>query len=119
MTERAAPRPRASRRELRAWAWVAGGLALVTPWAAVDAPVASASHERRPVLVLRKVTRRVIVTHPAQPAGVRYVYVNGPSSSGSGSGGSGSGGSGSGGSSGGSSAGSGGSSPPTTSTGGS
>ena len=81
MTEERAPRARASRRELRAWAWVAGGLALMAPWAAVaDAPEASAGGEGRPVLVVRKITRRVIVTHPAQPAGVQYVYVNGGSS---------------------------------------
>jgi len=105
MTERRARRTRATRRELRAWAWVAGGLALVAPWAAVaDAPEAATGHDERPVLIVRKVTRRVVITHPAQPAGVRYVYVNGPSSSSSRSGSSGS---------------AGGAPPPTTSTGGS
>ena len=111
MTEKRAPRARATRRELRAWAWVAGGLALIAPWAAVaDAPEASAGSEKRPVLIVRKVTRRVVITYPAQPAGVQYVYVNGPSSgSGSSSSSSSSSSSGS----------SGGAPPPTTTTGGS
>ena len=113
MTERRPPRARATRSELRAWAWVAGGLALVTPWAAVaEAPDASAGHEKRPVLIVRKVTRRVVVAHPAEPAGVQYVYVNGPSSSGGGSSTSSSSSSSSGNSGGGAP-------PPTTSTGGS
>ena len=85
---------------------MAGGLALVAPWAAVADPPEAAGHEKRPVLIVRTLTRRVIITHVAQPAGVQYVYVNGPSSSSSGS------------SSGGSSGGSG-APPPTTSTGGS
>ena len=86
MTERS-PRARATRRELRAWAWVAGGLALVAPWAAIAEPPQEArARGDRPVVVVRKITRRVIVTHPAEPAGVRYVYVNGPSSGGSSSG---------------------------------
>jgi hypothetical protein len=86
---------------------VAGSLALVAPWAAVVDPPEAAGSEERPVLIVRKVTRRVVITHPAQPAGVQYVYVNDPSSSSIGS------------SSAGSSSGSGGTPAPTTSTGGS
>jgi hypothetical protein len=86
---------------------VAGGLALVAPWTAVADRPEAAGNERRPVLIVRKVTRRVVITHPTQPAGVQYVYVNGPSPSSSGS------------SSGGSSSGSGGAPLPTSSTGGS
>lgn len=109
MTERPAKRPRASRRELRAWAWVAGGIALVAPWSTIaDAPTAAATKEPRPVLVVRKVTRRVIVTHPAQPAGVQYVYAASPSGSSSSSSSSTS-----------STSSNGGGAPPTTSTGGS
>ncbi|HET7236754.1 MAG TPA: hypothetical protein VFK59_10030 [Actinomycetota bacterium] len=80
MTDRA-PRARATRSELRAWAWVAGGLALVAPWAAIAASPTSTGDGERPTVVVRRVTRRVIVTHPTQPAGVRSVAVGGGSSS--------------------------------------
>jgi len=82
MTERGR-RPRASRRELRAWAWVAGGLALVAPWAVISGspPPAAAADGKRPVTVIRRITRRVIITQPAQPADVRYVYASSPSGS--------------------------------------
>jgi hypothetical protein len=90
MTERL-PRRRASKRELRAWAWIAGGLAFAVPWAALGAAPkppsvqASAADSQRPVVIVRKITRRVIVSHPSVPAPVRYVTA--PSSSnGSGSG---------------------------------
>jgi hypothetical protein len=77
MTDRAARR-RASNRELRLWAWVAGGLAFTAPWAALagapkPASAAAPAGERRPVLVVRTITRRVIVTHPRSDAPVRYV----------------------------------------------
>jgi len=82
MTEKRAPRARASRRELRAWAWVAGGLALLVPWAVVaEAQQASATKDKRPVVVVRRITRRVIITQPAKPSGVQYVYTSAPSSS--------------------------------------
>lgn len=76
MTEKAA-RPRASKRELRAWAWVAGALAFVAPAAVFgavpkppqDAPQASG----RPNLVIRKITRRIVITRPAASSPVRYV----------------------------------------------
>ena len=90
MTERV-PRARATRRELRAWAWVAGSLALVAPWAAITgSPPPAAAGGERPVTVIRRITRRIIITHPAQPAGVRYVYVTPSGSSSTSSSGSGS-----------------------------
>jgi len=54
----------------------------VAPWAAVvgSTPEASASGER-PVVVVRRITKRVIITQPAQSAGVRYVYASQPSGS--------------------------------------
>lgn len=78
MTETAgqARRPRASRRELRAWAWVAGALAFLAPAAvlgAVPKPPAPASAAQRPTVVVRKITRRIIVSKPAAPAPIRYV----------------------------------------------
>jgi hypothetical protein len=77
MTDRAGRR-RASKRELRLWAWVAGGLAFAAPWAALASapkPAAAAvpAGERRPAVVVRTITRRVIVTHPRSDAPVRYV----------------------------------------------
>jgi hypothetical protein len=76
MTERAR-RPRASKRELRAWAWIAGALAFLAPAAVFGAvpkpPQDAAAASVRPNLVIRKITRRVVITHPAGPAPVRYV----------------------------------------------
>jgi hypothetical protein len=87
MTDRAARR-RASKREIRLWAWIAGGLAFVAPWAALAgapkpvAAAASAGDDRRPAIVVRTITRRVIVTHPRSDAPVRFVAApsNGSSS---------------------------------------
>ncbi len=80
MTEQAEKvrRPRASKRELRAWAWVAGALAFLAPAAilgAVPKPPqdAAASTRQRPTVVVRKITRRIIVTKPSAPAQVRYI----------------------------------------------
>jgi hypothetical protein len=88
MTDRAGRR-RASKRELRLWAWVAGGLAFVAPWAALagapkPASAAATAGERWPAVVVRTITRRVIVTHPRSDAPVRYVAAppNGSSSGG-------------------------------------
>ncbi len=99
MTEDA-KRRRLSRGALRALAWIAGGAAFAAPLAALTvspkpatADPGSATEGRR-VIVVRKITRRVVVQQPSQPSGVRYVYV-GSGSSGSGSSGSGSSGSGS------------------------
>lgn len=83
MTDRA--RRRASKRELRAWAWTAGGLAFLAPWAALGAspqPASARAAGERPVILIRKITRRVVVQHPsANQAPVRYVYANGGSAS--------------------------------------
>lgn len=86
MTERAR-RPRVSARELRAWAWVAGALAFLAPAAVLGAaprpPTTAAPASERPTLVIRTLTRRIVVTRPAAPAPVRYV-AGGTASSGSG-----------------------------------
>lgn len=122
MTERDWRR-RASKRELRAWAWIAGGLAFFAPWAALGASPkpatdAAAAKTERPVLIVRKITRLVVIRDRPTPAPVQYVVV-GPSSS-SGSSSSGSAGTVAAGSSGGSSGGGSNTTPPpTTTTGGS
>jgi uncharacterized membrane protein YgcG len=118
MTERAVKK-RASKRELRVWAWLAGGMAFLAPLAVLGASPkppadAAAGTGDRPVLIVRKITRRVIVRDRPSPAPVRYVVA--PSSSSSSS----SGGTVAAGSSNGSSGGGGSSTtPPTTTTGGS
>ncbi len=131
MTERAGRR-RASKRELRVWAWVAGGLAFFAPWAALGASPkpateAAAAKTERPALIVKKITRRVVIRDRPAPAPVQYVVVGSSSSSGSSSSASSSSGSagtvaaGSNGSSNGSSNGGGSNNtpPPTTTTGGS
>lgn len=86
MTERK-PRRRASKRALRAWAWTAGGLAFVAPFTALGASPtppsdqAQASRERRPVLVVRKITRVVVVRERPAEAPVQVVYAPSGSSS--------------------------------------
>jgi len=85
MTDTPARRRRLSRRALRALAWVAGGLAFASPFAALTAAPrpATAGDGARPrrVIIVRKITRRIVV-HPApEPLPVRYVYVGGGSSS--------------------------------------
>jgi hypothetical protein len=67
---------------LRAWAWIAGAIALVLPWGilrAVPKPAgtARAAAVQRPVIV-RRVIRRVIVLSPAP--GVTRAAVAPPSS---------------------------------------
>lgn len=88
MTEVAKRRRRLSKGALRAIAWIAGGAAFAAPFASLtvspkpaSAQAAGAAKGRR-VIVVREITRRVVV-HPAPdtPA-VQYVYVgSGPSSS--------------------------------------
>jgi hypothetical protein len=85
MTDRS-PRRRASKGALRAWAWVAGGLAFLAPLTALGASpkpaVGQASAgQRRPVLVVRKITRVVVVRERPSPAPVRYVSPSSVSSS--------------------------------------
>jgi hypothetical protein len=76
MTDRTR-RPRASKRELRAWAWVAGALAFLAPAGVLGAvpkpPQDPASPKQPPTLVIRKITRRVVVTRPSAPAPIRYI----------------------------------------------
>ncbi|HEX6231003.1 MAG TPA: hypothetical protein VF029_04775 [Actinomycetota bacterium] len=88
MTDRA-PRRRASKRELRVWAWIAGGLALFAPWAGLGASpkpaaTASAGPDERPVIVIRKITRRIVIRERPAQAPVTYVYTEGSSSGSSG-----------------------------------
>jgi hypothetical protein len=74
MTERT--RKRASKRELRGWAWVAGGLAFLAPWAALGSspkPDPLAAGDERPVTIVRSITRRIVIRDKPAPARVRYV----------------------------------------------
>lgn len=84
MTDRAAGRRRASKRELRVWAWVAGAAAFLAPLSALGASPKpaedAAAAGNRPVVIVRKITRRVVVRERPSPAPVRYV-VAGPTSS--------------------------------------
>jgi hypothetical protein len=95
MTDRPARRPRRSRRALRVWAWIAGGLAFLAPWAALGlspkpaAAEASGGRAQRPVVIVRKITRRVIVKDQPAQQPVQYVYVGGGSAPSGGSTGSG------------------------------
>lgn len=88
MTEeapKAARRPRLSKRVLRAWAWIAGATAFFSAWAALGLspkPAVSATGVAdRPVVVVRKITRRIVITNAPKPAPVHYVYAGGGSSS--------------------------------------
>lgn len=87
MTE-AAKRRRLSRGALRAIAWIAGGATFASSFASltVSPRPASATDTQRPrrVIVVKKITRRVIVRE-APDTGPRYVYVGGGSSGSSGS----------------------------------
>ncbi len=87
MTEPRARRTRLSRRALRVWAWVAGGLAFFSPWAALGLspkPAAQAAQtpKDRPVIIVRRITRRVIVQDVAKPAAPQIRYVSSGSSGG-------------------------------------
>ena len=73
MTERSR-KARASKRQLRATAWMAGGLAFAAPFAALAASPKpdtgegeAAAVARRPVRVVRHVTRRIVIVHAAAP----------------------------------------------------
>lgn len=87
MTE-AARRRRLSRGALRALAWIAGGAAFAAPFVSLTVspkPATAAGSDEaqgRRVIVIRKITRRVIVRQAPDPT-VQYVYVGGGSSSGS------------------------------------
>jgi uncharacterized membrane protein YgcG len=82
-------RPRKERLP-RAWvrvtAWIAGAAAFLVPWlaiglqpkAAVSASGAKTKHRQRPVVIVHKVLRRVVVQDPPQ-GGVQYVYSGGGS----------------------------------------
>jgi hypothetical protein len=70
-------RPRASKRELRAWAWLAGALAFLAPAAVFGAvpkpPQETARASDAPNIVIRKITRRIVISRPAGSSPVRYV----------------------------------------------
>jgi len=83
-------RARASKPALRAWAWVGGALAFLAP-AAVFGTAPKPAHDARQStdpsdLVIRRITRRIVITRPAASSSVRYV--SGGSASGSSSAGS-------------------------------
>jgi hypothetical protein len=77
MTEARERRSRLSKRALRVWAWIAGGVAFFSPWVALGlAPKPTGqvtSPKARQVIVVRKITRRIIVQDAAKPAPIRYV----------------------------------------------
>jgi hypothetical protein len=80
------PRKRASKRRLRALAWIAGGLAFAAPFTALASspkPVTTqrANGSKAPVTIVRRITKRVVITHPAAQAPVQYVAPSGSSSS--------------------------------------
>lgn len=91
MTDKPAKRRRLPRMALRAIAWVAGGLAFLSPFVAPSASPkpATAGGARadggRRVVIVRKITRRVIVQAQPSPS-IRYVYPNASSGSSSSSG---------------------------------
>lgn len=89
MTETGGRRRRLSRGALRAIAWVAGGAAFAAPFASLTlAPrpaTAQAEGDRR-VIVVKKITRRVVVQAAPDAPQIRYVYVGGGSSGSSGGG---------------------------------
>jgi hypothetical protein len=79
-TPRAPARRRASRAAIRFWTWVTGGLAFLAPFAALaGAPQvgneATADQQVTRELVIRQITRRVVIQDPPAGAPVRYVYV--------------------------------------------
>jgi hypothetical protein len=84
--EHAPRRPRLSKRALRAWAWIAGGMAVFAPLGLIAAQpkVATASAAMQPrTVIVKKTVRRVIVVSPkANPAPQRVIYVGGGSSGG-------------------------------------
>ena len=88
MTERPRPR-RLSRWTLRALAWIAEALAFLSPFAGLTISPKPATAEQssgdgaRRVIVVRRITRRVIVQPAPERQPVRYVYVGGGSSGGS------------------------------------
>jgi len=81
---RAKPR-RHSKRMLRVWAWVAGAVAFFSPWTVLGLsprPPASeaAGPTQRRVIIVRKITRRVIIREAPKDRPVRYVYAPATSS---------------------------------------
>jgi hypothetical protein len=94
MTDKVAKRPRRSKRALRAWAWIAGALAFLAPWAAFGVSpkpataVAESASKPRHVIIVRRITRRVVVQDQPATQPVQYVYVGGGSSGSSSSSGS-------------------------------
>lgn len=82
---------RLSKRALRFWAWFAAAVAFVSPWAVLGIspkPVATAAEQARPVVIVRKITRRVVIKDQPKPQPTRVVYVGGGSSTSSSGGGS-------------------------------
>jgi hypothetical protein len=88
MTDRPKPR-RLSRWALRALAWVAGGLAFLTPFAGLTIspkPATAepgANEQGRQLIIVRQITRRLIVRPAPERKPVQYVYVGGGSPGGS------------------------------------
>ncbi len=91
MTDRSSKKRRLSRGWIRATAWVAGGATFMTGLgvlAAAPKPAQAAKGDQskeRPVVIVRKITRRVIITDPAVSAPVQFVSGGSSSSSSGGS----------------------------------
>jgi hypothetical protein len=82
--DRRAVRRRISKRTVRTIAWVAGGTAFLTPLGALAAsprPALDRADRPRPRVVVRRITRRVIIVKPAEPQAPTIRYVGGGSSS--------------------------------------
>jgi hypothetical protein len=86
MTDASSKARRLPKRLLRVWAWIAGALAFFTPWAVLGVspkpPAGTAAPAAgRPVILIRKITRRVIIQAAPKSQPIRYVYASGSSGS--------------------------------------
>jgi hypothetical protein len=94
MSDGPARRTRLSKGRVRAVAWVAGGATFLTgvgilgvsPKPDPSTAAASPPRAKRPVVIVRKVLRRVIVTDPVASAPVRVIPGTSTSTAGSGGG---------------------------------
>jgi len=84
MTDTPRRRTRLSKRALRASAWVAGGVAFLSPWAVLSLSprpaVGTQAAQPRQTIIVRRITRRVIVRQAPKDRPIHYVYADGGSS---------------------------------------
>jgi hypothetical protein len=87
MTKHAPKKRRLSRGWIRATAWLAGGVTFLGGLGALAAAPKPAQTlkadgpQKRPVVIVRKITRRVIITDPVVSAPVQFVSGSSSSSS--------------------------------------